>query len=86
VARPDEERAAAPQATAAPPGRHGVRRALVTAEVALAVILVVGAWLLARTVYNLARADAGFERSGRCGVTAGCHLGLLAGLLRLAAA
>jgi hypothetical protein len=36
---------------------------LVTAEVALAVILVVGAALLVRTVYNLTRVDAGFERS-----------------------
>jgi predicted permease len=44
-------------------GRHGVRRALVTAEVALAVVVVIGAGLLARTVYNLARVDAGFERS-----------------------
>jgi putative ABC transport system permease protein len=42
---------------------HFVRRMLVTAEVALAVILVVGAGLLTRTVYNLARVDDGFERS-----------------------
>jgi predicted permease len=44
-------------------GRHRVRRALVTAEVALAVMLVIGAGLLVRTVYNLTRVDAGFERS-----------------------
>jgi predicted permease len=44
-------------------GRHRVRRALVTAEVALAVMLVIGAGLLARTVYNLTRVDAGFDRS-----------------------
>ena len=44
-------------------GRHRVRRALVTAEVALAVMLVVGAGLLVRTVYNLMRVDAGFDRS-----------------------
>jgi putative ABC transport system permease protein len=35
----------------------------VTAEVALAVMLVIGAGLLVRTVYNLTRVDAGFDRS-----------------------
>ena len=44
-------------------GRHRVRRALVTAEVALAVMLAIGAGLLVRTVYNLSRVDAGFNRS-----------------------
>jgi hypothetical protein len=44
-------------------GRHRVRRALVTAEVALAVMLVIGAGLLVRTVYNLSRVDAGFDRA-----------------------
>ena len=44
-------------------GRHRMRRALVTAEVALAVVLVVGAASLLRTVYNLTRVDAGFDRS-----------------------
>jgi predicted permease len=44
-------------------GRHRVRRALVTAEVALAVMLVIGAGLLVRTVYNLTRVDVGFDRS-----------------------
>jgi len=44
-------------------GRYQVRRALVTAEVALAVMLVIGAGLLVRTVYNLTRIDAGFDRS-----------------------
>jgi putative ABC transport system permease protein len=43
--------------------RHHVRRALVTVEVALAVMLVIGAGLLVRTVYNLAAVDAGFDRS-----------------------
>jgi predicted permease len=43
--------------------RHRMRRALVAAEVALAVILVIGAGLLIRTVYNLTRVDAGFDRS-----------------------
>ena len=43
--------------------RHHIRRALVTGEVALAVMLVIGAGLLVRTVYNLARVDAGFDRS-----------------------
>jgi predicted permease len=43
--------------------RHHVRRGLVMAEVALAVMLVIGAGLLIRTVYNLTAVDAGFERS-----------------------
>ena len=44
-------------------GRHHVRRALVVVEVALAVMLVIGAGLLIRTVYNLTSVDAGFDRS-----------------------
>ena len=44
-------------------GRHHIRRALVVAEVALAVMLVMGAGLLIRTVYNLTSVDAGFDRS-----------------------
>jgi predicted permease len=44
-------------------GRHYLRRALVAGEVALAVMLVIGAGLLARTVLNLTRVDAGFDRS-----------------------
>ena len=43
--------------------RHHVRRGLVMAEVALAVMLVVGAGLLLRTVYNLSAVDSGFDRS-----------------------
>jgi putative ABC transport system permease protein len=43
--------------------RHHVRRGLVMAEVALAVMLVIGAGLMIRTVYNLATVDAGFDRS-----------------------
>jgi predicted permease len=44
-------------------GRHHIRRALVVAEVALAVMLVSGAGLLVRTVYNLTSVDAGFDRT-----------------------
>jgi predicted permease len=40
-----------------------VRGALVAGEVALAVVLVVGAALMVRTVLNLTNVDAGFERS-----------------------
>jgi len=43
--------------------RHHLRRGLVMAEVALAVMLVIGAGLLLRTVYNLTNVDAGFDRS-----------------------
>ena len=44
-------------------GRHHIRRVLVMAEVALSVMLVIGAGLLIRTVYNLTSIDAGFDRS-----------------------
>jgi predicted permease len=43
--------------------RHLLRRGLVAAQVALAVIVMIGAGLLARSVENLSRVDAGFERS-----------------------
>jgi putative ABC transport system permease protein len=43
--------------------RHHVRRGLVMAEVAFAVMLVIGAGLLLRTVYNLTKVDGGFDRS-----------------------
>ena len=43
--------------------RQGIRRALVIAETALAVLVVVGAGLLLRTVHNLTAVDAGFDRS-----------------------
>lgn len=50
------------------PGRTGtrawVRNALIPGEVALAVVLVVGAGLFFRTVTNLLSVDPGFERSG----------------------
>ena len=43
--------------------RRHIRRSLVVAEVALAVMLVIGAGLLLRTVANLTKVDAGFDRS-----------------------
>jgi len=43
--------------------RHHIRRGLVMAEVALALMLVIGAGLLLRTVANLTSVDAGFDRS-----------------------
>jgi predicted permease len=43
--------------------RPRLRRALVAGEVALAVVLVAGAGLLVRTVLNLMKVEAGFERS-----------------------
>jgi predicted permease len=43
--------------------RHYACRGLVIAQVALAVMLVIGAGLLIQTVYNLINIDAGFDRS-----------------------
>ena len=43
--------------------RTRLRNALVMAEIALAVVLVVGAGLLLRSFWNLTRVDAGFARS-----------------------
>jgi putative ABC transport system permease protein len=43
--------------------RRRVRRALVVAEMALAVLVVVGAALLVRSVRNLTAVDAGFDRT-----------------------
>lgn len=43
--------------------RHHIRRGLVLLEVALAVMLVIGAALLVRTARNLAHVDVGFDRS-----------------------
>ncbi|MEP6783069.1 MAG: ABC transporter permease [Acidobacteriota bacterium] len=43
--------------------RHHIRRGLVMIEVALAVMLVIGAGLLIRTVYNLSAIDPGFDRA-----------------------
>lgn len=44
-------------------GRHRLRRVLVVAEAALALMLVIGAGLLIRTLHNLKNIDAGFDRS-----------------------
>jgi predicted permease len=45
-------------------GRRRARGALVVAEVALAVVLVVGAGLMIRTFWNLMKVDPGFDREG----------------------
>jgi predicted permease len=50
-------------ASGATRARQFVRRGLVTAEVALAVVLVVGAGLMIRTVQNLMHVDVGFSSS-----------------------
>jgi putative ABC transport system permease protein len=43
--------------------RQYARRGLLIAQVAFAVVLVIGAGLLVQTVYNITRIDAGFDRS-----------------------
>ena len=49
--------------TTATAGRNRVRRWLVGAEIALAVMLVIGAGLLIRSFDNLTSVDAGFDRA-----------------------
>ena len=49
--------------TARSTSRHRLRRGLVVAETALAVIVLAGAGLLLRTVHNLSSIDEGFDRS-----------------------
>ena len=44
--------------------RFGLRRTLVISQVALSLVLVVGALLFVRTLRNLATIDAGFQRTG----------------------
>ena len=44
-------------------GRFGVRRALVVAQVALSLVLLIGALLFTRTLYNLLTIDAGFDQN-----------------------
>lgn len=46
-------------------GRRRTTTALVTAQLAAAVVLVAGAGLLGRSLYNLSRVDTGFETDGR---------------------
>jgi putative ABC transport system permease protein len=53
---------------------HRIRSTLVVIEVALAVVLLVGAGLLVRTSSNLSRVDLGFQPAGT--VTAGLFLGV----------
>jgi predicted permease len=47
----------------ASPGHYRIRRALMMAEVAFAVTLVIGAALLVRSAFNLTNVDAGFDRT-----------------------
>jgi putative ABC transport system permease protein len=51
------------QRSTASAGRTWVRRVLVMSEVALAVVLVIGAGLLLRSFWNLTKVDAGFNRN-----------------------
>jgi len=65
---PDRSRTLADALKSAPPGssrrpRRRLRLALVMSQTALAMVVVIGAGLLLRTVHNLTVADPGFDRS-----------------------
>ena len=51
------------RASTAAPGRHRVRHALVMSQVALALVLLAGSGLMARSVWRLRAVDPGFEPS-----------------------
>jgi putative ABC transport system permease protein len=55
-------------------GQHRMRSALVVTEVAMAVVLLVGAGLLLRTFSRLVRVELGFQQAGT--ITMGLFLGL----------
>ncbi|MEJ2678789.1 MAG: ABC transporter permease [Gemmatimonadota bacterium] len=50
-------------------GRHRLRQAMVTAQVAVAVVLLVGAGLMARSLARINNVDPGFRARGLLGVT-----------------
>ena len=60
-------------------GRNRVRRGLVVAEIALAVMLVIGAGLLIRSFENLTSVDAGFDPANRVDVRPGPAGGRVSG-------
>ena len=62
---------------------HRIRKVLVVAEVALAVVLLIGAGLLLRTFSSLVRVDLGFRPDGT--VTMGMFLGVRPPAARIAA-
>jgi predicted permease len=62
---------------------HRIRKSLVVAEVALAVVLLIGAGLLLRTFSSLLRVDLGFRPEGT--ITMGMFLGLRPPEARIAA-
>ena len=51
------------------PGRSRVRRALVAAEIALTLMLVIGAGLLGRSLWNLIRVEPGYDPRGLLALT-----------------
>lgn len=58
-----------PQRGATTGGQHRLRQALVAAQVALAVILLVGAGLMVRSLVTLQQVDPGFRAQGLLGVS-----------------
>jgi putative ABC transport system permease protein len=65
AARADLQETLKEGARGAVAGRHRLRSALVISEVALSLVLLVGAGLLLRSFYRLQQVHPGFERAGR---------------------
>jgi putative ABC transport system permease protein len=63
-AAPSEAMKAGGRVTSAGRGRSSLRKALIVAQVALSLVLLIGALLFSRSIRNLSNVDAGFRQDG----------------------